>query len=204
MQKQHSSKSDQTGSTHLVAILAVVVVLAIGVIGWKVWQNSNDIKAVQDATKATTSSKVADQTKTDETPKPAVVTIKELGITLTGPETLADLTYSYKATTTEDGKQELQAYLSSKSLTAFDAGCAADGAAPPLGSIAKVTGQYPTNPTAGNSVSPLVKQFPTYYIGGPVNAQAACAAKDYPTTLDAKTKTLKADLLTALKSVKEQ
>lgn len=196
----------------ILAILGVVVLLAASCGGVYYWQHRkvNQLQSEVDSLNA----KVAELEKAaNEEATPAAstsassdevtITLKELGISFTGPNTLGDLTYSYRTSKTTDGKSAVVADLSSKSLTDFDASCSAEGKAPPLGYISKVPGQFPAEPTVDNSVGLLIKQFPTYYIGAYLNAQSACSDKDYPAALQDKTTQLRNDLIQALKSLQQ-
>lgn len=196
----------------ILTVLGVVVLLASCCGGVYYWQHQQ-VKQLQsevDSLKA----KVAELEKAaDEETAPAAststssdevtITLKELGIRFTGPSTLGDLTYVYEKNDDYNGMSVTLARLSSKSLTDFDAGCSAEGKAPPLGYIAKVPGQFPAEPTADNAVGLLIKQFPTYYIGAYLNAQSACSDKDFPAALQAKTTQLRNDLTEALKSLQQ-
>lgn len=199
-------KNNQAGVANLAVLLIVVILVVIGFVGWKVGDNSNskrDNQTVANTTKANSNLSETDKTKTEEISKQVTIVIEELGISFSGPETLSDLTYSPRTSTTDDGKKMLIADFSSKSLTAFDSGCAASESAPPLGNIAKITGLSPQDPTATNSASPLIKQFSNFYIEGSLGTQAMCTNKPYTAELENKTTTLRKDLKQALKSVKE-
>ncbi len=60
-------KNNQDGVAHLAAILAVVVIVAIGVVGWKVWDNRETEKNNNSATSipATTNDDVVDSSAKD-------------------------------------------------------------------------------------------------------------------------------------------
>jgi hypothetical protein len=197
-------RNNQKGFGTVEIILIVVIVALIGVVGWFVYKNHN--KTTPSTTNTTSTTPTTSTPTTTKQPSQesdtTTVVIKELGISFTGPNTLKDLTYTYRTNKTDDGKNMWIADLSSKSLTSFDKGCASDGVAPPLGNIAKVEGQYPANPTSTNSAGPLIKQFSTYYIGGTGGPQAACSDKDYPQNLQTETTQLRSDLEKALATVK--
>jgi hypothetical protein len=92
-----------------------------------------------------------------------VVKITTLGIELTVPDSIKDLTYSPTTGTTT-------ANLSTASLTKADSACSATSASP-LGIFTKVSGQFPTT---GTPPGKLVKQFTSYYISW-TSPQATCS-----------------------------
>ncbi len=102
-----------------------------------------------------------------------VIPIKELGISITVPDSIKDLTYSYTSSGTGVNKIESVSF-STKALTdQYNANneCTSYGIAPPLGEISKRLGKYSANLYS----SELVKQFADYYITYS-SPQAACAS----------------------------
>jgi hypothetical protein len=110
-----------------------------------------------------------------EVPGQNIEEVPELGVTITVPDSVKDLTYKTSTVTLKDGQPATLTLFSTSSLTQLDSNCSAS--AGPLGSFEKVSGQYPSNdPYAALNYGRLVKQYPTFYIaaGSP---QAACSSK---------------------------
>jgi cell division protein FtsL len=78
----------------------------------------------------------------------------EQGFSLKLPTELADITYVENSTKTG-------ANISTQALTAADPACTSSATVAPLGTIEKVTGQFPT---ATSTTTTLIKQYSTYYI----------------------------------------
>lgn len=86
--------------------------------------------------------------------------LPELGIQLTLPASLSDLSYTTMSGKLQSGQAYTVAYVSTTSLVAMDKAC--DSA---LGALSKVSGRYPaTGATPENSIRSIVEQFPNFYI----------------------------------------
>lgn len=156
------------------SISALIMVAAIGYSAYA-WQQNQTLQA-DTATKTAQISKLTQEigalkavpvsTPTPQPPaaptqKPNenVITIKELGISITVPDSIKDITYAYGGF--GPGSAEM-VNLSTKALTDKSPTCRAYGTSPPLGGLSKVAGTYVKG--APHALD-LVKQFKTYYIG---------------------------------------
>ena len=169
-------KNNQSGFSVVEIVMIVVIIGLIGAVGYLVFKNhSKNTKNVS----STQNVKTSTQSSTKSTVTNAnIIKFPELGVEITVPESIKDITYSSVNTPTfPQGLSGTIINLSTDSLTKLDKECSNTGMAPPLGALSKVNGQYPKNPTVDNSAGQLVKQYPDYYIGfsGP---QAACSSVD--------------------------
>jgi hypothetical protein len=123
-------------------------------------QNSN----LKTQLSKSTGPSVTINTQSGSTTSQSVFKIPELGVSLTVPSNLADLTYVLNSSKT-------QANLSTQNLAVLDPACTASATVAPLGSILKANGQFPTTPS---TTTTLIKQYPTYYIAY-VKPTAACS-----------------------------
>jgi len=158
---------NKKGFTVVEALLIVLVIAVIGFGSYYVWHTQHTNKSTTTAKSATSTS-----TKTTTT---TTVRITQLGIEVTVPNSIKDLTYSYRTSTTGFGNNEqlLIADLSTSSLTALDSNCAASNSTA-LGALGKANGTYPANSDVDGFVGQLVKQFPSFYVTWS-NPQANCA-----------------------------
>jgi len=169
----------QSGFSAVFGVLAVLIIVGLGVAGWAVYQH-NRVKPTSAASSSGQSAHQQTTTTTTTTPPPSasnqnVVKIPELGIQITVPDDIKDLTYQTQVVTLRNGNQSTLAMFSTKALTAVDAKCGP--AAMPLGSLGKASGQYPTQQQDASNVldyGQLVKQFSTFYIAAGY-PQAACS-----------------------------
>jgi len=112
-----------------------------------------------------------------------IVKIPELGIQLTVPDDIKDLTYKIGKTTLRNGNPATYAMFSTASLTAAEPSCGTSFG--PFGSLERANGQYPSftgsNPTPGAPIDygVLEAQFPMFYISAGF-PQAACATNPPP------------------------
>jgi hypothetical protein len=106
------------------------------------------------------------------TPTTTTLELSALGIEITVPNAINDLTYA--APTAGGGYG-----ISTQTLTTDDARCVATGNAPPLGDFYKGAGKY--SGTAGAS-SRLAKQFAEFYIAW-APPQTACSTSSTVTSL---------------------
>lgn len=156
-----TTKSNKRGGLKTILLLIAVVIAIAGIVYavYATMQNTTNtanIKAKDDQIK-TLNAKI----NTLEAPASAVVDgnviqIRELGISITVPDSLKDLTYSYVGNDT--------VYLSTKTTTDKYVStnvCSSFGVSPPLGAIAKVDGEHTGEGT--NPQAPF-KQFAGNYI----------------------------------------
>jgi outer membrane murein-binding lipoprotein Lpp len=160
------------------ALIFVLVLVLIGGVGYGVyyWQqqqvktlntevNTLTVQAAGLNKQITTlNAQVKADTKTAAVANQNVIKITNLGIQITVPDSIKDLTFT-TSSTTESG-------LSTASLTSKNATCSATDM--PLGNLNKATGTYPANPTINNAPGALVKQFNGFYIAYS-SPQAACS-----------------------------
>jgi Tfp pilus assembly protein PilV len=107
------------------------------------------------------------------------VSLRELGISITVPDSVKDLTYSYSSYASGSSKRESVSF-STKALTdkyAAESECTSFGTAPPLGGLSKVAGKYPVDANVQNAPGTLVKQFASYYIAYS-NPQSICSSTE--------------------------
>lgn len=112
-----------------------------------------------------------------------IIAIRELGISITVPDSIKDLTYSYVPIANENGKFEAVDF-STKTLSDQYAStdrnsdqCTSFGIAPPLGAFEKWSGVYANNPVTSHLH--LVKQLDGFYIMYDT-PQAACMTNAQP------------------------
>jgi Tfp pilus assembly protein PilV len=179
-------KNNQKGFTAVEVLLIVLILVVIGAVGYMAYRNDHKTKTV--STTNTSTNKPATSTTKTSTSTPStssqsstsstttVFKIPELGIEVTVPNSIKDIVYKVNATgTVSTGQQTQSVTLSTQTLTNLDPDCSVNGSAPPLGTISKTQGQYPSSPDADNASGGLVKQFSTYYIAWR-NPQAPCGS----------------------------
>lgn len=112
-----------------------------------------------------------------------IIAIRELGISITVPDSIKDLTYSYVPISNENGKFEA-VYFSTKSLSDEYASadensdqCTSFGVAPPLGAFERWSGVYANNQVTSHL--DLVKQLNGFYITYD-SPQATCIVNAQP------------------------
>lgn len=149
-------KRNQRGS--VVILLLIVLILGLG--AFAIWRYVD----------STNKQPVSQQT-TQQIDSQNALKIQELGIKVTYPKNMGNLTYAIRVGETVDGKQMLIADLATKELEDVDQNCSAEWA--PLGWLTRIDGQYPEDANVENSGGLLMKQFDTFHIdyAGP---QATC------------------------------
>lgn len=182
--------------------LVIVILLAIAGVGYSVYaymQNTSQQSALSDKDAQITAlnkqistlkaEATSDTTTTDtSTTSGNVIVIRELGISITVPDSIKDLTYSYSPTVNKDALVQ----FSTKTLTdkyVATGECSSSGTAPPLGALERMSGQAPATLMS----SMLVKQFSGYYITYS-SPQAVCAQSQ--TTVPAELQIFKDSLST--------
>ena len=158
---------DEQGLGVVEMMLVFVITALIVVVGWFLY-NDNHRKPLSSTL----------STSKTSTPSTSIFKIPQLGIEFTVPDTIKDVIYTVDPSGTLSNGQKVQSVsLSTETITRLDADCSDTGSAPPLGTISKTTGKYPTNPDVdlNNASGGLIKQFPTYYIAWD-SPQASCGS----------------------------
>ena len=167
MGKISNNTNNNKGFTLVEVLLLIVVIVLVGGLGYRGYKQVNKKSKTSTATTNTTTTKTTTPTTTP-TPNQNIIKIPELGIQITVPDSLKDLTYTAK---TENGNAV--AYFSTTTLTNLDAACSSANGA--FGSLEQVKGQY-VEPTTFHQGS-LVKQFSTFYVLR-YTPQQACSMDD--------------------------
>lgn len=154
-------------------LLSISFLLVVGAI----WARENNLGA--DTAKKSSSQKSASVVKipirltSANTPNQNIEEIPELGITINVPDSIKDLSYAISNVQLKNGQNATLAMFSTTSLAQLDPRCSVSSG--PLGSLEKVSGQYPTSdPYAELNYGRLIKQFSTYYISAGF-PQSACS-----------------------------
>lgn len=164
-------------STVEAIIILFIVALAAGA-GWVVYHHNHKAMTTHVASPKSTTSSNIQNSATSHMATTTTVNIAELGIHITVPNTIKDIVYTTpKRFTLTSGQTGTAVDISTTSLTKLDQGCSDTGNAPPLGSLSKTNGQYPSSVDASqdNASGALVKQYPSYYIAY-TSPQAACSS----------------------------
>lgn len=159
---------DEQGLGVVEMMLVFVITALIVVVGWFLY--NDDHKKPLSTTLSTS--------KTSTTPSTSVFKVPQLGVEFTVPIVIKDIVYTVDPSRTLSTGQKVQSVtLSTETLTKLAADCSDTGSAPPLGTISKTTGKYPTKPDIdlNNASGALIKQFPTYYIAWN-SPQAGCGS----------------------------
>ena len=126
--------------------------------------------------------------------------IPELGIQLTVPDSLKDLTYTIRNGEYDDGSTFIAADLSTKALTTADKNCASS-ATPALGGLFRSEGTGPKTATTTTAPPVALKQFSGFYISQSYG-QAACSTTKTVVDAVAKAKDAYKATLTSIQLVK--
>jgi hypothetical protein len=110
----NSTANKQSGFSIVEAVLAILVIGAMAAAGVFVYQH-NQAK-VTDAAPHPNSSSSQQTTTTTPTPTQNVIKIPELGIQITVPDSIKDLTYKVTTAKLRNGNQATIAYFSTASL----------------------------------------------------------------------------------------
>lgn len=176
-----SADNDQKRSKiwTIILIILILVVFAGGIYGVYAYQQkkiNNQNGQINSLTSQASSLKsqlatlenapsVSTSTQSSSNSSQSLFKIPELGISLTVPATLGDLTYVANSAKTA-------ANLSTQNLATLDSSCTASLTVAPLGTITKTNGQFPAS---GDSTSTLIKQYSSYYIAY-VKPSASCSS----------------------------
>lgn len=188
----------QAGFSIIEVVITVVAIGVIGTAGFFVYQHNRPKTTGATGGTQTTNQNNNQQTTIAPPANQTAVKIPELSIQITVPNEIKDLTYKTNTATLNDGRQETYALFSTTALTAIDVKCGTDFG--PLGSLAKISGQYPTTFSDSNpqmNYGALVKQFPSFFISssGP---QGGCSENS--AALDAMSK-FKGDFQSAFSTI---
>lgn len=170
------------GAIQILLILAVAGVIASAAwLTYSRYQIAHQTKSTSNAARSALANSTTTKTQAitqQPTANQNIMKLPELGIQMTIPNDIKDLTYQLSTVTLRNGKQATLAMFSTKTLTTLDSKC--DARSGPLGSLYRVDGQYPdfssgSVPGAPIDYGALVKQYPTFYIsaGAP---NAPCSA----------------------------
>src|SRR5579864_2247685 len=157
-------------------LCAVIALLASGYMVYK----ANQPKAVASVTTAKVPARAYDPNATTSSAGGGqnLIKLPELGIELTVPGALSDLTYSFNAsanpTTDSYGSTENTAGVSTQSLSGIDNNCSAPASA--LGDITTGSGEWPPSVDPSKSMAPLLyeAQLPNLWVAYN-NAHFACS-----------------------------
>jgi hypothetical protein len=169
------------GSIALVSVIvALVLIVGIGAVVTNRINKPKSQAAVTSTSPTPPTVSPASKQPTSTPQQPAATgnfDIKELGMRLTLPDSLKDLTYSVKDITLPNGKPAKAVYFSTAALTSTDANCSAADA--PLGVMQLVPGQYPTgDQDAFFNYGKLLKQFPNAFVTYTSSQGSCTTSKD--------------------------
>ena len=163
--KQRTAQSG-FGPIGIISIITAVVIIAgAGFTVYARHKNVNTKKVAAATATQTNTGQPASTTTTQPAPSLNVIKVPELGIQITVPDSIKDLIYKVGTATLHDARQETYVEFSTTALTTADSSCGTSFG--PLGSLAKITGQYPTSFSDSDppiEYGQLVKQFPTFFI----------------------------------------
>lgn len=160
----------------LVSDLVVIVVITVLVTGGTLIYRHNRNKTANSTSSSVNASTTSPTTSSTSSTNQNIKKIPELGIQITVPDSIKDLTYT-PGTVTSNGQSMPVADFSTQSLTVMEPACASTNQpSTALGRLAKTNGQYPAD--ASTASGKLVKQFSTYYIISYNAPQASCAVNN--------------------------
>jgi len=165
--------NDESGFSAVELILVIAVIALLGVVGWLVYRDNHKTTVTTATKNTTTATSNANKSKAKTATTPNILKIPELGIEISLPNSLKDLTYAVNNQTPVNGEANISVGLSTVSLANLDPQCATSQS--PIGILSKTSGQYPVSPTIDNTSGVLVEQYSTYYIAF-AGSQAACSA----------------------------
>lgn len=195
-------KNNQSGFSVIEGLLIFVIIGIVGFTGWFIWHSKqstdktldkgNQSTFVGTAKKSVASNDTAKTTNDNQN----IIKFAEIGIQITVPDSIKDLTYTTEKQTDQTGKPVTYIRLSTKTLTAKDADCDSTGSA--LGVIGRGQGSYIDANTEANIgyYGMLQKQFDSFFIDYE-SSHAACSGD---TTIEqlrlAQTEALRSSLTT--------
>jgi type II secretory pathway pseudopilin PulG len=166
------NKKKELGFTVVEVLLTLILIALIVLIGLYVYSNHKTTNKTSTTNPTTSTTKTSSSSTTISNQD--VIKISELGIEITVPNSIKDLTYQLQPTVTlANGVTATYAYFSTMSLTRADSGCSDSNG--PLGSLERAAGQYPGGDVVDYGT--LVKQFSDFYISS-ATPQAACSSSD--------------------------
>lgn len=188
----------------IVVAVCVVVILALLITGKQTKNGAGGGVSVKNSPQSQNQQNSSNNNSTTRTvsaqqvaPNQNIVKIPELGLQITVPDSVKDLIYTVKSSSTASQTYKT-AFFSTQSLANQDSNCSLEARAP-LGALSRVEGQYPTDLAGGTAIGPAYKQFPTFYVSY-AGAQPYCSENPNTQTLQ---KTLKKDFATSLSTIKE-
>ena len=166
-------KDNQQGFSPVEAVLVLVIVGLVGFTGWYVLHSQ---KSVDKNLTSTSSSQATAKSTTPVKTSKNIIKFPELGIQITVPDDLNDLTYSIRKGTYDNNATFIGANLSTKHLEALDANCSESNSA--LGGLFRTEGKPPTSETTETGPSKADKQFPTFYVSYAKGNGTVCSDKE--------------------------
>ena len=195
---------NEKGFSGIEILMVVVIVALIGVVGYMVYKNKHQPNKIVTVTKTVVTPASKNTTPTTTTPQTQtnqnIVKFPELGIEITVPDSIKDLTYvtEYQTDST-NGKPITYARLTTKSLEQLDSSCSASDSA--LGVITKGIGTYPgQNPPTFDNYGDLQKQLTGFFIGYS-RSKAACSQTASTLTVQSQQTDVLVSSLTTIKPI---
>ncbi len=197
------SNTNQGGFGALGILFVVITVMVLGGVGWTVYQH-NRTKGAVAAPGTNQQPANTEPTQTTPTPGQNIIKIPELGIQIAVPDSIKDLTYKTTTGKLRDGRDSTGATFSTESLTAADSSC--DSAAGPLGSLANVQGEYPSDTQNPIDYGQFVMQIPTFFISAsypntPCSTSKSAGTAAAATSINAKVSADKQALSSSLSTI---
>lgn len=158
---------NESGLSIPIILLLVVIMIAVGLAGWKLYDNSQT--KTENAVN-TSASKAGTSTKLSTSDGQNAVKLPKMSIQFTKSDSLKSLTFietsstADPATTDGYGSESYPIAFFSNSKLDANAACKLSDKGGALGALWKVPGQYPAEATIDNTPGTLVKQFPEYYL----------------------------------------
>lgn len=158
---------NESGFSIPIILLLVVIVISVGLVGWKLYDN-NQTKT--ESTVTTSESKAGTSTKQSTSDDQNAVKLSKMSIQFTKSDSLKSLTFieasstADPATTGGYGSESYPIAFFSNSKLDANSACKLSDKGGALGALWKVPGQYPAEATADNAPGTLVNQFPEYYL----------------------------------------
>jgi len=182
--------TNQLGVGAIEAVIFTLLIVAIALLGWKVYDDGKKPKQSANPSTTQTAAKTPSTKPTTTTPSPAIssttLKVPELGVQIVNiPSTISDLTYGIASQTGTLFKT--QADFSTKSLSSKDSNCSSGS----VGRLFNAQGTYDSATDQGPFT--FVKQFSGFWI--------AYKASGVPCSQDLSTMNLQASQGTAFGKV---